>query len=417
MTRNERIAIFALGGALLAGALGIGYRWGAGADAATAPASRAAPAQGEILYWYDPMMPDQHFDKPGKSPFMDMQLVPKYADAAPGGAGVRIAPGVRQNLGIRTVVATRGRVAAGQRVPGTIAWNLREERLLSLPVDAVVERLSVRTPFEPVQAGQVLLAVRAPAWGAALAEAGALRGAQSAEGRRLHAAAGGRLRALGLPAGAKVDARGAIALTAPAAGVVSEIAVREGQAVGAGMPLLRLNGTRSVWVDAALPTSAVAAAAAGTPVDVTVDALPGETFTGTIEALLPQVDAGTRTQRARIVLDNADGRLAPGQFAQVALRPDASAEVVLVPSAAVIADGLQARVIVLVEDRFEPRVVRTGRSGGGQTEILAGLSGGERVVASGQFLIDSEANLSGALERLAPPAEDPHAGHADGGKP
>jgi Cu(I)/Ag(I) efflux system membrane fusion protein len=104
----------------------------------------------------------------------------------------------------------------------------------------------------------------------------------------------------------------------------------------------------------------------------------------------------------------------PGQFAQVALRPDAADDVVLVPSAAVIADGTQARVIVQVDDRFEPRVVRTGRSGGGQTEILAGLAGGERGVASGQCLIDSEANLSGALERLSPPADDPHAGHADG---
>jgi Cu(I)/Ag(I) efflux system membrane fusion protein len=412
MTRNERLAVIAIGGLLLAGTLGLGYLWGAAAETTPVATTSATPADKKVLYWYDPMAPEQRFDKPGKSPFMDMQLVPKYADDAPGTAGVRIAPGVRQNLGIRTVVAARGRLSASQRVTGTIAWNLREERVISLPVDAVVERLFVRTPFEPVQSGQILMAVRSPAWSAALAEAGALRNAQSAEGRSLHAAAGGRLRALGLPAGAKFDARGAIVLTAPVAGVVSEIAVREGQAVGAGMPLLRLNGTRTVWVEASLPPQAVVSAQTGTPVDVTVDALPGETFTGTVEALLPQVDAGTRTQRARIVLDNPEGRLAPGQFVQVALRPDAASEVVLVPNGAVIADGTQSRVIVLVDDRFVPTVVRTGRSGGGMTEILAGLVGGERVVASGQFLIDSEANLSGALERLGEPA-DPHAGHAD----
>jgi len=146
---------------------------------------------------------------------------------------------------------------------------------------------------------------------------------------------------------------------------------------------------------------------------VAVDALPGATFAGHVEALLPQVDAATRAQRARIVLDNADGRLAPGQFVQVALRPEAAAETVLVPASAVIDDGRQARVIVLSGDRFAPVAVRTGRSDGGTTEILAGLAGGERVVASGQFLIDSEASLSGALERLAPPP-DAHAGHADG---
>ena len=413
MTRNERIAVLAIGALLLAGAVGLGYRWGNGRDAAQVATTPAAPAERQVLYWYDPMQPDQHFDKPGKSPFMDMEMVPKYADDAPGAAGVRIDAGVRQNLGIRTVVATRGRLASTQRVPGTVAWNLREERVISLPVDAVVERLFVRTPFEPVSSGQVLMSVRAPAWSAALAEANALRSAQSAEGRSLQAATGGRLRALGLPAGAKVDARGAIVLTAPSAAVVSEIAVREGQAVAPGMPLLRLNGTGSVWVEAALPPQVAGVVAPGTPVDVTVDANPGQAFTGTIEALLPQVDAGTRTQRARIVLDNPDGRLAPGQFVQVSVRPAATADVVLVPSGAVIDDGTQPRVIVQVDDRFEPRAVRLGRSGGGMTEIVSGLAGGERVVASGQFLIDSEANLSGALERLRTPV-DPHAGHTDG---
>ena len=407
MTRNERIAVLAIGGLLLAGAVGLGYLWGTGDDATPTATTAAAPAEKQVLYWYDPMVPDQHFDKPGKSPFMDMQMVPKYADGAAGAAGVRIAPDVRQNLGLRTVVATRGRLPSTQRVPGTVGWNLREERVISLPVDAVVERLYVRTPFEPVGRGQVLMSVRSPAWSAALAEASALRNAQSAEGRSLQAATGGRLRALGLPDGAKVDARGAIVLTAPVAGVVSEIDVREGQAVGAGMPLLRLNGTRSVWVEAALPPLAAGAVATGTPVDVTVDALPGQSFTGTIEALLPQVDATTRTQRARIVLDNPDGRMAPGQFVQVAVRPESSGEVVLVPNGAVIADGLQSRVIVLADERFVPVAVRTGRSGGGMTEIVSGLSGGEKVVASGQFLIDSEANLSGALENLGDKGDKP----------
>ena len=290
------------------------------------------------------------------------------------------------------------------RVPGTVTWNQREERLVSLPVDAVVERLYVRTPFEPVQAGQALLSVRAPVWSAALAEAQAIRGATSTEGRSLQGASGARLRALGLPAGAKVDARGGIVITAPVSGVVSEIAVREGQTATAGMPLLRINGTRSVWVEASLPPSN-ASIGPGTPVEVTVDALGGATVEGRIDALLPQVDATTRTQRARIVLDNPDGRLAPGQFVQVSLQPEGAQDAVLVPSGAVIADGVQSRVIVLKDDRFVPVVVRTGRSGGGMTEVLSGLSGGERVVASGQFLIDSEANLSGALERLNAPKD------------
>ena len=404
MTRNERIAFAAVGAIVLTGALGLGYLWGKSGNASDAPVA-TAPVEKTVLYWYDPMVPDQHFDKPGKSPFMDMQLVPKYADET-AGTGVAVAPGVRQNLGIRTVVAQRGRLASDLRVPGTVGWNLREERVLSLPVDAVIERLFVRTPFEPVRSGEILMSVRSPTWSAALAEAQAMRGAASPEGRALQAAASGRLRALGLPAGARSDGRGAIVLTAPVSGVVSEISVREGQTATAGMPLLRINGTRSVWVEASLPPGAHAGA--GTAVEISTDALPGEKFSGTIDALLPQVDAGTRTQRARIVLDNPNGQLAPGMFVQVALRPEAALEVVLVPSGAVIADGTQARVIVLGESgRFAPRVVRTGQSAGGMTEILSGLSGGEKVVASGQFLIDSEANLSGALERLGAKDDTP----------
>jgi Cu(I)/Ag(I) efflux system membrane fusion protein len=398
MTRNERIGFSAAGGLLLVGTLALGYYWGARQDEpATAPTT-APPPDKPVMYWYDPMVPDQHFDKPGKSPFMDMQLVPKYAsDTA--AAGVAIDPAVRQNLGIRTVVVARGQLQSALRVPGTVAWNLSEERVLSLPVDAVVERLYVRTPFEAVSSGQVLMSVRSPAWSAALAEAQALRSARSTEGRALQSAASGRLRAMGLPAGSRTDGRGAIVLTAPVGGVVSEIGVREGQAATAGMPLLRINGTGSVWVEASLPPGA--RAGVGTAVEVSADSLPGAEFTGQVDALLPQVDATTRTQRARIVLDNVDGRLAPGMFVQVALRPEAAGNAVLVPSGAVIADGTQMRVIVLdAAGGFAPVVVRTGQSGGGMTEIVSGLSGGERVVASCQFLIDSEANLSGALERL-----------------
>lgn len=412
MTRTERFV--GLGAAVLiaAAALGIGYRWGHGRTATARVAAAPANAQPQVLYWYDPMVPDQHFDKPGKSPFMDMQLVPKYAgDAAPG-AGVRIDSQVRQNLGVRTVAVGRGRLPASVRVPGTVGWNLREERLISLPVDSVVERLIVRTPFESVRAGQVLLTVRAPVWSAALAEARALRSAESAEARALRGAADSRLRALGLPAGAQADGRGGIALTAPISGIVSEIAVREGQSVPPGAPLLRFNGTRSVWVEAALPTALTADVARGSAVQVYTDADASTPMTGRIEALLPQVDASTRTQRARIELDNTDSRLSPGQFVQVAVEP-AATETVLVPSEAVIADGVQTRVIVMRGERFVPVVVRTGRSAGGKTEVLSGLTPGERVVASGQFLIDSEANLTGALDRLGkaapPPAPSGHA--------
>ena len=123
---------------------------------------------------------------------------------------------------------------------------------------------------------------------------------------------------------------------------------------------------------------------------------------------LPQVEAASRTRQARIVLENPGGDLTPGMFAQVSFDPTGSRQVPLVPSDAVIGGGEDTRVIVLRADgRFDPVAVRIGRSAGGFTEILAGLGGGEQVVASGQFLVDSEASLSGALDRLEAGTRDP----------
>lgn len=418
MNRTYRILIIIVSLAVLSAAVGLGFWWGQSRVAASsAPAAAGASKEQKVLYWYDPMVPDQHFDKPGKSPFMDMQLVPKLApDSDPGSAGERgaagiaIAPGVRQNLGMRTVTVERGRLAATIRVPGTIGWDLRQEHVVSARVDAIVDRQYVKAPFEPVRAGQPLASIIAPAWSTALAESRSLGRAQSVSARELQSASQERLRALGIPAGAGRGGR--ITLTSPVAGVVSEIAAREGQAAPAGMLLFRINGTATVWLEAAIPQAGIAAIAAGTPVEASVDALPGKLFHGRVETLLPQVDAGNRTQPARIVLQNPDGALTPGMFAQIALKPDQGEERPLVPSDALIGSGAQARVIVLGEDdSFRPVRVRTGRSGNGMTEILSGLQGGERIVASGQFLIDSEANLSGALERLgasddAPPVTE-----------
>jgi Cu(I)/Ag(I) efflux system membrane fusion protein len=360
------------------------------------------------LYWFDPMKPETHFDKPGKSPFMDMQLVPKYPDAA-GVGSVRIDPATVQSLGMRTAVVEIGSLAYGLRVPGTIGWDLREASIVSARADGVIEHLYVRAPFERVKAGQPLATLIAPAWNAAAQEYMALGRAESADARALHAAAGDRLRSLGMDETQIRNAGrsgGLIVLRAPSDGVVGTLDVRQGQRVGAGMQIMTINGERSVWLEAAIPQAQSHGVVAGTAVQASVSSQPGRKFTGHVEALLPEVDAATRTQRARIVLDNADGALAPGMFAELQLRSAAGDSHPLVPDEALIETGDASRVIVADDSgHYRPVAVRTGMSSGGKTEILAGLKGGERVVVSGQFLIDSEASLSGALERL-PPAAD-----------
>ncbi|MEZ0470251.1 efflux RND transporter periplasmic adaptor subunit [Luteimonas salinilitoris] len=404
----NRIVIVVVAAAVVLAALGAGYWWGRSQSGSPATGSAGAVSDDrEVLYWYDPMVPDQHFDKPGKSPFMDMMLVPKYADEAAGG-GISIAPGMRQSLGIRVAPAELGRLESALTVPGTLGWDLRAEHVISMPVDGVVSRLHVKTPFESVHAGQPLVNVLAPRWSVALAEAGALDGAGSASAQALRSAAQQRLRALGLPSGARAAGDGSIVLISPVTGVVSEIGVREGDAAMPGTMLLRVNGADTMWLVAAVPQADVAGLRAGTPVQARVSAFPGRQFTGEVEALLPDVDPSSRTQQARIVLDNPEGLLAPGMFAEVGLQPErGKKEVLLVPTDAVIGAGERSHVIVRDEnDRFVPVAVRTGRSSGGRTEILSGLKGGEPVVVSGQFLIDSEASLSGALERLNAASEE-----------
>ena len=397
----NRVAMIAAAVALLVAGLAGGYWWARrGSDHEMAMADAPATETGErkVLYWYDPMVPDQHFDKPGKSPFMDMQLVPKYADEVAGG-GVSINPGLQQSVGIRTEPVKAGRLASTVRVPGTLSWDLRREAVVSAFTEGLVSRVQVKAPYTKVARGQPLAALLAPAWSSALAEAQALRHAQSASARELQSAAQQRLRVLGVPSGLGRD--GSVTLSAPHDGIVTEVLVREGQAVMPGTPLFRVNGTATLWLEAAIPQASAATLRRGTPVEAMVSAVPGQIFAGEVEALLPLVDATSRTQQARIVLRNPDGVLAPGMYAEVSLQPDAGAPVPLVPTEALIATGSDSRVIVQEADgSFRPVRVRTGRSGGGQTEILDGLKGGERVVVSGQFLIDSEASLSGALERL-----------------
>ncbi|WP_133500046.1 efflux RND transporter periplasmic adaptor subunit [Cognatilysobacter terrigena] len=439
--RIKPLALAVAAFALVAAAVGAGYWWGHSNDTAGAmgdasgerrilywydpmvPQERyekpgkssmgmtlipkyADPASGggerEVLYWYDPMVPDQHFDKPGKSPFMDMALVPKHADGDAGAdSGIRITPGVRQNLGMRTETVELGSLAGTVQAPGTVTWDLRKERVVSARVDSIVDRLYVRAPFDTVRAGQPLASVIAREWSTAIAEARALRGARTAAARSMGGAASERLRVLGMPAGARAGAGGTVTLTSPVSGVVSEIGVREGQFAGMGALLFRVNGTDTVWLEASVPQASVGDIVRGTPVTAMVTSMPGKTFNGRVEALLPQLDATSRTQKARIVLDNPGALLSPGMFAQVTIRPVDGVEVPLVPTDALVGNGTNARVIVLgTGERFKPVLVRTGRSSGGKTEILEGLRGGERVVVSGQFLIDSEANLSGALTRL-----------------
>ena len=419
---NTNIKLIAV---LIAGlALGGGTTWyvlkhpGATSTEAARDGMPAAQGEKEILYWYDPMVPDQHFDKPGKSPFMDMDLVPKYANDSAGedeAGTVSIDPRVAQNLGIRTAQAERGRLWRRIDTVGYVRADDNRVQFLQARVNGWIEGLHVHTLNDPVKKGQLIAEVYSPDLYAAQEEF--LLALKHPEDAGWIAAARQKLAFLGLSqAQVAVLEKHRKPLRrvnyyAPSGGVVSRIAVHEGAQVTAGMPILEITDLSRVWVTAEVMESQAAWIAPGKSVEIRVDSLPGEVFEGTVDYLYPAVNAATRTHPVRIVLANKGLRLKPGMFAQVTLYGGKGEETVLVPSEAVITTGRRSIVLVAAgEGQFQPVEVKTGMESDGRTAVLEGLSGGERVVTSGQFLIESEANLKGALEKMKPLASAVHTG-------
>src|SRR5690242_19193324 len=166
----KRVLITALIAVALAGA-GYGvYQLGMSRGMqmnAGSPAAPAAATGKRVLYWHDPMVPGQKFDKPGKSPFMDMQLVPVYADGAGDDGKVAISPRVQQNLGIRTAEVKEGSLATALESVGSVAWNERDLYLVQARANGYVERLYVRAPLDRVRKGEALADIYVPDWVAA----------------------------------------------------------------------------------------------------------------------------------------------------------------------------------------------------------------------------------------------------------
>jgi len=404
----RRAPLIILGFVLVAAAAAGGGYWYA--KSGTAPANEAAAAAQDssgrkILYWFDPMVPQQHFDKPGKSPFMDMQLVPKYAGEAGGEGTVSIDPRVAQNLGVRTATATTGSVERRIEAVGSVAWNERAVYVVQARSGGFVEKLHARAPLDPVTKGQPLVELLVPDWAAAQAEYLLLQRAGKDSG--LAEAARNRLQLLGMSEEqiGLLEKTGKpqthITLYAPINGVIAELGVREGMTVMSGAMLFRLVDLSSVWVNAEVPEAQGAWLRPGTAVEARVPSFPGQVFRGRVSAILPEVNAATRTLRARVELANPGGRLKPGMFATLGFAEGAGTRALLVPSEAVIRTGERSVVIVAEsEGKFRPREVELGFESGGKSEIRKGLAEGDKVVVSGQFLIDSEASLRATGTRM-----------------
>jgi Cu(I)/Ag(I) efflux system membrane fusion protein len=274
--------------------------------------------------------------------------------------------------------------------------------------EGYVTRLHVKAPLSLVKRGQALADILSPAWLEAQEEYLALLDARSERAQAIRDASRQRLVVLGVPEAAirELETRrktnAAITVVAPIDGVVTELAVREGGAFIQGATLFRINGLRTVWVNAQVPEAQVSLIPAGSTVTATTTAWPGLQFKGRVEALLPDIDPQTRTLPVRITIDNSQFKLAPGMFASLDLEGQAAKEQLVVPSEAVITTGERNVVIVAREGGgFDVAVVTVGTEADGKTGILSGLQEGQSIVVSGQFLIDSEASLKSAISRLS----------------
>lgn len=436
---KTRTALFSSLAALLFAAAGAGGGfWYANMRAEMAEYDKQAkaptPPGKKVLYWHDPMVPQQKFDKPGKSPFMDMQLVPVYADDDAGAdgtkdgtkAGIKVNPAAAQSLGARTADAKRAMLSRSIEAVGTVAFDESAVEVVQARVSGWIEKLHVRTPNDPVAAGAPLASIYAPDWLGAQEEYLAVKKSGSAD---LIGAARARLAHLGIPetqiAALERDGRAnpRVTLTAPRGGVLLPLSAdmsagaaalsgqiapqfatqfaKEGMQVAPGMTLFRIASLASVWVLAEVPEAQSGSLRAGNPAEVRVPAFTDRSFKGAVAVLLPEVNPATRTVRARIRVDNPGGRLLPGMFAAVRLGGGDKREAVVVPTEAVIATGVRKLVMIAgAGGRFAQREVETGMEaridGVDVTEIRRGVEAGEKVVVSGQFLFDSEASLKSA---------------------
>ncbi len=412
--RNVLIGLAALAVAVLL-ALGLVLtRDDNGAGDAAAEGVANAPAQGEreILYWRAPMNPNEIYEQPGKSR-MGMDLVPVYADEASGEGVVSIDAVTTQNIGVRTAPAVVASLDRTVRTTGRFAVNEQRTAVVSPKIGGWVEDLHVNFEGARVRKGQPLLEIYSPELVSTQEEyLLALRNAErlggGADAQRLVDAARRRLAFWDITDEQikRLEQTGTptrtLTLYAPASGTVAETNVIEGQKIMPGMALMKLSDLSVLWLMVDVYEQDLSWVGVGTRAVIELPYEPGKTINGVVDYLYDELDAGTRTVKARVRVANPGLKLKPSMYATVRLVGGRMAPTVLVPSEAVVRSGDQAIVIIALGDgRFRPADVEVGAESEGRVQILSGLTGDEQVVTSAQFLIDSEARLASAVNAMA----------------
>jgi len=384
-------------------------------DGSTA-AVEASASERAVTYWVAPMDPNFRRDGPGKSP-MGMDLIPVYKDENRETGGheksLWIDPAVVNNIGVRTEEAVLGPLYRQISAVGFVAPNEDSLGHVHIRASGWIEELSVRTVGEVVNAGGLLFRFYSPDLVSAQAEYLQTR---SRGNSGLVAAARERLIALGITR-EQIDSitrtgrvQRLVDVRAHHSGTVLELGVREGKYVSPQDMIMSMADLSSIWVLVDIFEDEASWVEPGQTAKMRLGFVPGKVWEGVVDYVYPTVDADSRTVRARIVFNNPDGLLKPGMYADLTIDTDPKFEALTIPQSALIRTSTGDRVILsLGSGRFRPAQVMVGIESGDRAQILEGLSAGERVVISGQFLIDSEASLDAALLRLTTP--DTHGEH------
>ncbi|WP_114326690.1 efflux RND transporter periplasmic adaptor subunit [Candidatus Colwellia aromaticivorans] len=359
------------------------------------------------LYWVAPMDANFKKDAPGLSP-MGMDLIPVYADSGEGadeGPGtIRISPDVINNLGVRTVSVQYKNLHNQIDTVGYVTYD--EDKLVHIHprVDGWVEKLYVTSVGSVVTKDQPLYDIYSPALVNAQEE---LLLALERKNGRLIKAAENRLVALQLPRRVIAQLKKSrkvqqnITFYAPQNGVVENLNIRTGFFVKPGATLMSIGDLSEVWLEAEVFERQAAQVHVGTKVTMRLDYLPGKEFGGKVDFIYPTLDVKTRTVKVRIRIDNKSGEFKPNMFAEVAFHTSNNAQGLLIPREALIRTGNQNRVVLaLGGGSFKSIAVTVGRFDSDSVEILSGLSEGEEVVSSAQFLLDSESSKSSDFMRM-----------------
>ena len=364
----------------------------------------AESKQREVLYWVAPMDPNFRRDKPGKSP-MGMDLVPVYADnSSPSAGTVEIDSNVIQNFGVRSESVTYGRLDREIETVGYVEYDENALQHIHTRVDGWIEKLSVKAEGDPVSKDETLFELYSRTLVNAQQEY--LLAKESAQGP-LIAASQERLVSLGMTApeileldrSQTVNQR--VKVVAHTDGVVAMLGIREGVYVTPATHVMSIADLERVWILAEVMERHADAIKIGQEVVFEVDSKPGRKFEGQVEYIYPEMDSRTRSLKVRIGYSVQDDVFRPNMFARVSIIVQGESDVIHVPTSAVIRGGSSDRVVVdLGNGRFKSTPVVAGYDSGNSTEILRGLETTDRVVTSGQFLIDSESNIDTALARF-----------------